>query len=170
MSSSVFDTVLLLTIGASLGAIAMYYFLKDKISEIKSASLSRRVALLEQVSQHIGKVSHVFSRYISLASEIGPSSERMSVKQERELEELSTQLVTIYEEAAIAESKLLLLGEQKLEKALKLYTAKMAKFHRQIYPGRYRSAEEASKLRTEVNEMKQQFYNILSDRYDNSAS
>jgi hypothetical protein len=74
--------------------------------------------------------------------------------------------INMLEQVAIAESKLLLLGEQKLEKALKLYTTKMAQFRKQIYPGRFNSIEEASGLKKEVSQMREQFYNVLSQRYD----
>ncbi len=165
-TTALIDTLLSLLLGAGLGGAGVFFFMKDKVTQLRQATLSRRIGILEQVAQHVGKVSHVFSKYSSLVSEIGPNPDRMSVKQEKELEELSNQLVTVYEEVSIAESKLLLLGEQRLEKALKIYTSKMAQYRKQIYPGRYRKAEEAAQLRKEVSEMKEQFYTILSERYD----
>ncbi len=42
----------------------------------------------------------------------------------------------------------------------------MAQYRRQIYPGRYQNTEEASALRKEVADMKTQFYDILSERFD----
>lgn len=160
------DSVIMLLLGATFGAIAVFVTLKDKLKQQRQALSSRRIMLIEQVAQHVGKVSHVFGKYASLVSDIGPKADRMSARQQQELDELSSQLVDIYEEVSIAESKLLLLGEQRLEKALKLYTSKMAHFRKQIYPGRYSKPEEAAATRKEVSQMKEQFYDILSERYD----
>ena len=165
-NATFFDAIITILLGAAFGALAVFYSMKDKLKQMQQASGSRRIGLLEQVAEHVGKVAHVFSKYASLASEIGPREERMSAKQQRELEDLSQQLVAVYEQISIAESKLLLLGEQRLEKALKLYTSKMAQFHKQIHPGRYKNADDATQQRREVAEMRDQFYGILSERYD----
>ena len=165
-STAIFESLITLALGAIFGGLAVFYSLKDKLKQQQLALSSRRIGMLEQVAQHIGKVSHVFSKYASLVSEVGLKADRMSAGQDKELEALSNQLVDVYEEVSIAESKLLLLGEQRLEKALKLYTAKMAQYRKQIYPGRYSNANEAKQLRKDVSEMRQQFYDILSDRYD----
>jgi uncharacterized protein with von Willebrand factor type A (vWA) domain len=165
-----FSTLLASLTGLIIGALAVFYRMKSQLAELQQAGTQRRIGLLEQVAQHIGKVSHVYGKYASLVNEIGPRSERMSAKQLQELEALSTELVAVYEEVAIAESKLLLLGELRLEKALKLYTGKMAQFRRQVYPGRYNSAEEANALKQQVSEMRVQFYDVLSQRYDQKTS
>ena len=162
----IFDTVITLILGALFGAAAMFYAIKDKLEQQKKSTSARRVSLLEEVAQHIGKVSHVFGKYTSLVAEVGPNAGRMSAKQERELEDLSNQLVEVYEEVSIAESKLLLLGEKKLEKALKLYTGKMALFRKQFYPGRYTSTDDLSTGKKDTTAMREQFYDILSERYD----
>ena len=159
-------TIVIFILGAALGAVTVYYLLNDKLQQLQQSSVLRRIGLLEQVAQHVGKVSHVFSKYASLVNEIGIKSQHMSQKQEKELDDLSNQLVAVYEEVSIAESKLLLLGEQRLEKALKLYTGKMAHYRKQIYPGRYSNVDEAQQLKKEVAKMRDQFYDILSQRYD----
>lgn len=162
----IFSTIIIFITGAIFGAAAVFYSIKDKLKQQQAAGSQRRIALLEQVAQHIGKVSHVFSKYSSLVNGIGTKAERMSAKQAQELDALSNELVEVYEEVSVAESKLLLLGEQRLEKALKLYTAKMAQFRKQIYPGRYSNVDEANQLKQEVSKMREQFYDILSQRYD----
>ncbi|MCP3909007.1 MAG: hypothetical protein GY712_13435 [Oceanicoccus sp.] len=165
----IIGTSIIFILGSIFGAAAVFYTLKDKLQQQQQAMSIRRIGLLEQVAQHVGKVSHVFSKYASLVAEIGPKVERMSAKQERELESLSEELVAVYEEISIAESKLLLLGEQKLEKAMKLYTAKMAQFRKQVYPGRYNKVDDARQLKTEVSQMREQFYDVLSQRYDQKS-
>ena len=156
-------------LGSIFGAAAMFYTLKDKLQQQQQAMSMRRIGLLEQVAQHVGKVSHVFSKYASLVTEIGPKIDRISASQERELDSLSEELVEVYKEISIAESKLLLLGEQKLEKAMKLYTARMAQYRKRIYPGRYNKVDEARQLKTEVSQMREQFYDVLSQRYDQKS-
>ena len=160
------STIITIVLGACFGGLAVFFSMKEKLKQLQQTVNSRRISLLEQVAEHVGKVAHVFSKYASLVSEIGPKEERMSAKQQRELESLSNQLVEVYEQISIAESKLLLLGELRLEKALKLYTSKMAQFHKQIFPGRYSSTDEAGQRRKDVVEMREQFYAILSERYD----
>lgn len=156
-------------LGGIFGAAAVFYTLKDKLQQQQQAMSMRRIGLLEQVAQHVGKVSHVFSKYASLVTEIGPKIDRISAKQERELDSLSEELVEVYKEISIAESKLLLLGEQKLEKAMKLYTARMAQYRKRIYPGRYNKVDDARQLKTEVSQMREQFYDVLSQRYDQKS-
>ena len=165
-TSSIIGTAINLIIGASFGAVVMFYSYQDKFKRYQQHSASKRINMLEQVAQHVGKVSHVFGKYSSLITEIGPQSDRMSVNQDRELNELSNELVSVYEEISIAESKLLLLGEKRLEKAMKIYTHKMAQYRRQIFPGRYNNIDESKQLKKELSQLRDQFYDILSERYD----
>lgn len=160
------NTLIIFVLGIICGVVTLYLLMNPKLQALQAASAQRRISLIEQVAQHVGKVSHVYSKYSSLVSEIGTKTERMSAAQKQELDSLSAQLVDVYEEVAIAESKLLLLGEQKLEKALKLYTSKMAQFRKQVYPGRYSNEEEAAQLKRDVSQMRAQFYDVLSQRYD----
>ncbi len=170
LTMDIFDTLIKISLGACFGALLVFYVMRDKIDKQCRSNTMRRILLLEEVAQHVGKVSHVFGKYTALVNEVGPNSERMSMKQEQELEQLSSQLVDVYEQVSMAEAKLLLLGEKRLEKALKLYTAKMAQFRRQYYPGRYSSAEQAGQLKQETSQMREQFYNVLSERYDHVMS
>ncbi|MFT7128397.1 MAG: hypothetical protein ACI89U_000504 [Gammaproteobacteria bacterium] len=167
-NATIISTGISLLLGMSFGALAMFYSTKEKLKKYQQANSSRRIGMLEQVAQHVGKVSHTFSKYSSLVNEIGPQAEGISVRQGAELEDLSSDLVSVYEEISIAESKLLLLGEKRLEKAMKLYTAKMAQYRKKIYPGRYSNSEEANTIKKDIISMKDQFYNILSERYDNN--
>lgn len=160
------NTFIELTIGAAFGAMAVFFILREKIKQYEKNTKLRRSTILEEVAGHMGKVSHVFSKYSSVLNEVGPTTERMSPKQEKELDDLSTQLVEVYEEVSIAEAKLLLLGEKTLQKALKLYSGKMALFRKQFYPGRYTDPEEATKMKKELSNLRSQFYDILSQRYD----
>ena len=160
------NTFIEFMIGAVFGAIAVFFILREKIKRYEKSIKLRRSTLLEEVAAHMGKVSHVFSKYSSVLNEIGPTKDRVSPKQEHELEDLSKQLVEVYEQVSIAEAKLLLLGEKTLQKALKLYSGKMALFRKQFYPGRYSDPDEAIKMKKELSSLRNQFYDILSQRYD----
>lgn len=163
------DLFIALAVGAIVGGSGMFLLFRDKLKSRDDSALRRRIDILEQVAQHVGKVNYVFGKYASLVNEIGPRAERMSTRQQQELEELSQDLVSVYEEISVAESKLLLLGELKLEKALKLYTAKMAQFRKQVYPGRYQNGNDVAGLKQEVADMREQFYHHLSERYDQKS-
>ncbi len=162
----IIDTVVKIIVGAVVGGLAIYYLLKEKLDQQQRNKSLRRIDLLEEVAQHIGRVTHVFSKYASLINEVSGQSERMSSKQQQELDALGHELVEVYEEVSMAESKLLLLGEKRLEKAMKLYTSKIALYRKQFYPGRFSGREELSNARKEINQMREQFYDILSERYD----
>ncbi len=160
------NNIVNLILGAAFGGLTVFFSLRHKLKQQQQNALRRRSSLLEEVAQHIGKVSHVFSKYSSLVNEVGPKAERISPKQQQELDALSEQLVEVYEEVSVAESKLLLLGEKRLQQALKLYTGKMAQYRKQYYPGRYLEQEQASHAKKELGNLRIQFYDILSERYD----
>lgn len=162
------NTLIELVIGAVFGALAVFFILREKIKHYEKNIKLRRSTILEEVAAHIGKVSHVFSKYSSVLNEVGPTTDNMSPKQQQDLDELSTQLVEVYEEISIAEAKLLLLGEKTLQKALKLYSGKMAVFRKQFYPGRYTDPEAAVRMKKELSTLRSQFYDILSQRYDDA--
>lgn len=160
------ETIIKILIGAAIGGSAVYFPLRAKLQQQERSRSHRRLSILEEVSKHVGKVSHVFSKYSSLINEIGAHRDRMSLKQQQELDTLSNELVEVYEEVSIAEAKLLMLGEKRLEKAMKLYSGKMAQFRKQFYPGRYESAEDLAVAKKDISKMREQFYDVLSERYD----
>lgn len=162
------STVITILLGAIFGGLAVFLAVRGKFKQERQNHILRRGNLLEEVAEHIGKVSHVFSKHSSISKEVGPNPDRMTPKQEQELDELSHQLVNVYEEVSIAESKLLLLGEKRLQTALKRYTGTMAQYSKQYYPGRYTEQEEASNAKKELIALRTQFYDILSERYDNT--
>jgi tRNA U34 5-carboxymethylaminomethyl modifying GTPase MnmE/TrmE len=162
----ILETIIKILIGVAIGGSAVFFAMRDKLQQQERSRAHRRLAVLEEVSQHLGKVSHVFGKYASLVTEIGPQKERMSVKQQQELDALSNELVEVYEEVSIAEAKLLMLAEKRLEKAMKIYSSKMAQFRKQFYPGRYTVMEDLSAAKKDIAKMREQFYDVLSDRYD----
>jgi len=60
-----------------------------------------------------------------------------------------------------------MLGEKTMEKTLRLYGAKIALFRKQVYVGRQDiSEQEIAELKTSVMTLREQFYDLLSRRYD----
>lgn len=164
------ETIVMLILGALFGGLAVYFSIREKLQLINEHKSQRRSTLLEEVAEHLGKVSHVYSKYASLINEIGPKADRMSIKQQKELEDLSSQLVEVFEQVSVADAKLLLLGEKRLQKSLKLYTGKMAQFRKQFYPGRYHNSEQTVAFKKELTTIRDQFYDTLSERYDEAAA
>lgn len=170
MSLSTMTIFLTMLTSAAVGAAVCFWTLRREMLKREPLRTQRRSQLLEEVSQHLGRVTHVFSKYVALVGEVGGAPERMTARQQNELNQLSQRLVDVYEEVAIAESKLLLLGESHLETIMKMFTARMAQFHRQCFPGRACNADEAAQARKEIGALREKFYNALSERYDSALS
>ena len=84
-----------------------------------------------------------------------------------ELEAVNTELVQEFRKLADAEAKLLMLGEKNLERSLRLYGAKIAVFRKQVYVGRKDiSNEQINTLKLGVTQVREQFYDMLSRKYD----
>lgn len=164
--TSVLDSFLGLIVGAVLGGLVIFLITNERLKKMQRQQQARRITMLESIAEHIGKAQHVISKYTAVIAEAGPKAERLTAKQQNELNSLSNELVEIYQEIAIAESKLLLLGEKHLEISLKVYSSKAAQFRKQYYPGRYTDSEQMNTARKELNQAREQFYDLLSQRYD----
>jgi len=80
---------------------------------------------------------------------------------------VNQELVDEFKKLADAESKLLMLGEKTMEKTLRLYAAKIALFRKQVYIGRQDiSEQEIAELKATILTLREQFYDLLSRRYD----
>ncbi len=80
---------------------------------------------------------------------------------------MNQELVAAFKKMADAESRLLMLGEKLMEKTLRLYSAKIAYFRKQVYVGRQDIGEkEIAAIRQEIAQLREQFYDILSKKYD----
>ncbi|RYZ80722.1 MAG: energy transducer TonB, partial [Moraxellaceae bacterium] len=76
-------------------------------------------------------------------------------------------LVKEFDQLADAEAKLLMLGEKTMEKTLRLYASRIALFRKQVYVGRTDiSDQEISELKIGIMKLREQFYELLSKRYD----
>ena len=164
------ETIAMLLLGAIFGGLSVFFSVREKLRQVSEHKSQRRTTLLEEVAEDLGKITHVYNKYASLINEIGPKAERMSLQQQKELEALSEDLVKVFEQVSVAESKLLLLGEKRLQKSMKLYTGKMAQFRKQFYPGRYQNAEQPTVFKKELATARDQFYDTLSERYDQAMA
>ena len=123
--------------------------------------------ILEDVSSNVGNVNHIFAKYSSLVIESTRFGHNWPEARKEELSKINAELVTEFKKMADAEAKLLMLGEKALEKTLRLYGARIAHFRKQVYVGRQDIAEkEIVALKQEIMKLREQFYDILSRKYD----
>lgn len=168
METEIVETAVTLAMGSGLTLVG-FYFLNRQRREPVVDNGNRRVELLEEVAGHVGKVSHVFARYSALISDSLRFAGNIPVKLQEELDQVTSHLVAIFEEISSAESKLLLLGEKRLEKALHLYSGRLAFFRNNYPPGRpSNSDKDIQETKREIARLRDQFYDILSERYDSA--
>ncbi len=127
----------------------------------------RKINLLEEISGEVGKVNHSFAKYSALVIESTRFGKRWPPDRRQELNRINQELVVEFEKLAAAEAKLLMLGEKTMEKTLRLYAAKIAFFRKQVYVGREDiSEQEIADIKTAIMQLREQFYDLLSRRYD----
>lgn len=162
------DTSLKIGLGALIAAVTAWVVLRRAApQQANSLRDHRRLQILEEVSTQVGTVTHVFAKYSSLVVESIQFGERWPQARRLELESVNTELVDEFKKLAEAESKLLMLGEKTLERSLRLYGAKIAVYRKQVYVGRKDiSLEQITALKNSVNQVREQFYDMLSRKYD----
>lgn len=160
------------SVKVSLGAIItgmLFWLIHWRRSQppTEDPSHNRKVQLLEQISSDVGSVSHVFAKYSALIVESTRYGDRWPAARKSELSEINKELVAEFKKLADAEATLLMLGEKSMEKALRYYGAKIAIFRKEVYVGRQDiSQEEINNIKSEINGLRETFYNILSRKYD----
>ncbi|WP_188150199.1 energy transducer TonB [Teredinibacter waterburyi] len=164
-----FDTSLKMGFGAAV-AIGCFWLgrqWKERFGEQQNATVNRRISLLEQISADVGHVNHSFAKYSSLVIESTRFGKRWPAVRKHELERVNAELVNEFEKLSDAEARLLMLGEKTMEKTLRLYAARIALFRKQVYIGREDITEqEIADLKQSIMQLREQFYDILSRRYD----
>jgi hypothetical protein len=160
-----FDTTLKVGLGGSIGFVSMWYLARKQTGA--GIPGNRRLQLLEEISSSVGYVNHCFAKYSALVIESTRFGNNWPAARKTELERVNAELVTEFKKLAEAEAKLLMLGEKTMEKTLRLYGAKIALFRKQVYVGRQDiSEQEIANLKTSVLSLREQFYDLLSRRYD----
>ncbi|SMF43519.1 hypothetical protein SAMN02745866_02766 [Alteromonadaceae bacterium Bs31] len=163
------DTGLKVALGASLaiGCIWLGKAWRDRQHNDTQQPQRKRINLLEQISADVGHVNHSFAKYSSLVIESTRFGKRWPPARKHELEQVNAELVHEFERLSAAEAKLLMLGEKTMEKTLRLYAARIALFRKQVYVGRQDiSEQEIADLKASIMQLREQFYDILSRRYD----
>lgn len=165
----IFDTLIKVTLGATLAFFCFWlakHWRERSLSE-ESGGKRRKINLLEEISSDVGHVNHSFAKYSSLVIESTRFGKRWPPARKHELERINSELVTEFRKLAASEAKLLMLGEKTMEKTLRLYGAKIALFRKQVYIGRQDiSEQEIAELKTSILTLREQFYDLLSRRYD----
>jgi hypothetical protein len=163
------DTGLKVLFGAGIAMACLWLARKgqSRTDNPKIDSRKHRISLLEEISTKVGHVNHSFARYSSLVIESTRFGKRWPVERKQELDRVNMELVREFEKLSDAEAKLLLLGEKTMEKTLRLYAARIAVFRKQVYVGRQDiSEQEIADLKSAIMQLREQFYEILSRRYD----
>lgn len=164
---ALFDTVLKLSVGAGIALCCVYVSKKLRDKSTKRNPTHHRVNLLEEISSSVGHVNHSFAKYSSLVIESTRFGKRWPPARKQELDRINAELVLEFEKLSDAEAKLLMLGEKTMERTLRLYAAKIALFRKQVYIGRQDiSEQEIADLKTGIMQLREQFYELLSRRYD----
>jgi hypothetical protein len=160
------DTSVKITLGAVISAICLWLAgRRNPFGGHQKAN--RRIEILENVSSNVGNVNHIFAKYSSLVIESTRFGNRWPQARKEELIRVNSELVQEFKKMADAEANLLMLGEKALEKTLRLYGAKIAHFRKQVYVGRQDiSEQDIVKLKQEILQLREKFYDILSQKYD----
>ena len=162
------DTPLKIGLGALIAGLMAWLLLRRSIHlQQNTQRETRRLEILEQVSAQVGTVTHIFAKYSSLVNESIQFGDRWPQARRQELDDVNNELVTEFKRLAEAESKLLMLGENNLERSLRLYGAKIAIYRKQVYVGRKDiTPEHKTALKSAINQVREQFYDMLSRKYD----
>lgn len=166
----ILDTGFKVALGAGLVLICFWFNQRFRGGFLTGSAIrpeQRRIALLEEISANVGRVNHCFAKYSALVIESTRFGKRWPPARKQELEKINAELVREFERLSDAEAKLLMLGEKTMEKTLRLYGARIALFRKQVYVGREDiSDQEIAELKTSIMQLREQFYEILSRRYD----
>lgn len=167
---SIIDTLFKVTLGMTLafGCLWLARYWRDHYNNpLKVTPGQKKVHLLEEISSEVGRVNHSFAKYSALVIESTRFGKRWPAARKQELDRVNAELVGEFERLAAAEAKLLMLGEKTMEKTLRLYGARIAFFRKQVYVGRQDiSEQEIADIKQSIMQLREQFYDLLSRRYD----
>lgn len=163
----VVDTALKIGIGSSITLASVWFMRRYKAAQELESPRTRRIDMFEQISAAVGNVNHSFAKYSALVIESTRFGKNWPLARKSELDRINAELVFEFKKLADAEAKLLMLGEKTMERTLRLYGARIALFRKQVYVGRQDiSDQEIADLKEGVLVLREQFYDLLSKRYD----
>lgn len=162
-----FDTTLKVGLGGGIAFVSMWYYSRKHSHSHGGSPANRRLELFEEISASVGHVNHCFAKYSALVIESTRFGANWPAARKVELERVNSELVAEFRKLADAEAKLLMLGEKTMERTLRLYGARIALFRKQVYVGRQDiSEQEIADLKNSILGLREQFYDLLSRRYD----
>ncbi|MDO3386314.1 energy transducer TonB [Gilvimarinus sp. SDUM040013] len=172
LTFAIIDSTFKVAAGAGIAfASAWWWSRQNHVIGPRSLREQKRLDIFEEISGFVGDVTHIFSKYASLAAESVEFGERWPATRKAELEKVNEELVATFQKMAAAEAKLLILGEKNLEKSLKIYAGQIVGYRRQVYAGRKDiTPEQAAALRQGVLQARESFYDMLSRKYDKVLS
>ena len=163
----IIDTATKVSLGAAIAGACLWFNNRQHSATHTPSRANRRIEQLEAVSSDVGNINHIFAKYSSLVIESTRFGNRWPEARKEELGRVNSELVDEFRKLADAEAKLLMLGEKALGKTLRMYGAQIAHFRKQVYIGRQDiSEQEIVKLKQEILQQREQFYDILSTKYD----
>ena len=161
------DTALKIGIGSSMTLASVWLIRRHKTAQELQSPKNRRLEMFEHISAAVGNVNHSFAKYSALVIESTRFGKNWPAARKVELDRVNAELVAEFKKLADAEAKLLMLGEKTMEKTLRLYGAKIALFRKQVYVGRQDiSDQEIADIKSSILTLREQFYDLLSKRYD----
>lgn len=161
------DTALKVALGSGITFLSLWLLRGPVSFQGKPTPNNRRIEMLEEISAAVGNVNHCFAKYSALVIESTRFGANWPSPRREDLERTNAELVLAFKKLADAEAMLLMLGEKTMERTLRLYGVKIALFRKQVYMGRQDiSDQEISSLKVAVLTLREQFYDLLSRRYD----
>lgn len=164
------DTAVKIGLGAAISGIATYVVTKYKYqSDTQLADSKRRRDAIDQVAENTEEFSHICLNYWARIldwTRKNNAGKKVNESLEEELVSIRKDLYASYKLLAIAESKLLLIGEKEAQKLLRDYGEEITKFYGSVYIGDHKVAiEEIESWRIKILAKREQVFNVLAKLY-----
>jgi len=166
------DTLIKVAAGAVVALASVWWWSRrQRAIGPRGLREQKRLDVFEDISAFVGEVTHMFSKYASLAAESVEFGERWPSERKQELSQVTEELVESFVKMSAAEAKLLILGEKNLERSLKIYAGQIVAFRRQVYSGRKDiNNDQINALKQGVLQARESFYDMLSRKYDQTLT
>lgn len=165
------DTAVKILMGAMASTLFFIWYWQSvrKRGDNLSQTQQRRLSLLEKVAADVGRVHHQYQQFLVLALEFSRHGRHWPSSRRQELKKQADDLVEVFSALTEAESTLLLLGEKKLERALRVYGARIVSLRRLIHADKAEfSADDLQlmeELKKDISQWRDTFYDSLSTRF-----
>lgn len=154
--------------GALIAGLSAAAFMRRSIHAQQSTQRNvRRMQILEEATSQVASLTHVFAKYSTLVMESIQHRDHWSMANRKELSAVNQAFLDECGKLADTEAKLLMIGEKALERCLRVYCSKMVAFRQQVYACRQDiSPEQITALKAAIVQAREQFYDVMSNRYD----